>query len=1010
MKRASITHSSLEAFQLRHSRGRGGRSQTARRARGKWRGGRQSFRAEPETSLVNGEENGNSTEVQESTSHLNNDSIQTGTSDDVNSNVRDSTENADNSPAGEKQSTASSANGDELDAVQDKGGLSDGHGRGRRGRGKRGGLTVVTRGSMRGRGAARGAGTRGTGAATRGTGAATHGTGASTRGRGMSRGRGAANGTGISRRGRGGSRASKAHLTQGKETVEHEDIHQTTSSQTSGKVDDDKQGTHTENVPEPDKDSENVQVNKQNCTDNLITEKGASPTSKNNDVSSVVSKSVPVVRRQRARKVEPENQDKSTENETPKKKAVRRRRTASVIAQDTSANTQNVSDKTEKAVDIRANKPPESDASPRKVRKQSDTLAKIWGRKRKRRRRLSKSGDEPEIPQGDAVRPASENTTPENATPPKQAESQPSSNAVMHQLTPFQQNLTENNVQSTPVPEATHELGKRTPINIQPMDMMSYTAPPPGHLMSVSQYPEPYLNVSSRPDSHNFIHNSHNIDNQYSMQNHSGFHNAFPPLNQHLQNEPHVGYSGAYEPYGALEHSFDSNINHVYRPSNYEQSMESEMKHSGETVLANLTPHSEKPSMPDEQLKLPQKKRPLARQMVDMAMSDWEAGTMMSAEDEIVQRLDIGSMKESDVEENVHSLQTTMANNVLPVDDMAVPTTVQATDNPQVSGKPDIKTLMQMATGASSSDPKAKRTYQREYVVQCKMCQVKLKDYGYLFRHVSKLHKEHADVEAYKEEIRPLMRTPCPICGKMVSCISNISSHIRQKHSDISDRASCPLCHKTYKTAVSLRQHLRICHAPQEKRFVCNICQAKFAEKRGLTEHINCSHETTVVFNCEVCGKSFLTKGRLRRHHYIHGEFRHICRYCGKGFHLKDNMNKHIEIVHEQNKGKRFECEYCKKKFSVKGNMVQHVMSVHYKKSQYSCSLCDSGFRRKKDLLKHCEEKHPEAEMVPSPMRNTPSIASTSGSIPSRASTPTLQTPSNPEDMMHTQVLTPAML
>ena len=272
-----------------------------------------------------------------------------------------------------------------------------------------------------------------------------------------------------------------------------------------------------------------------------------------------------------------------------------------------------------------------------------------------------------------------------------------------------------------------------------------------------------------------------------------------------------------------------------------------------------------------------------------------------------------------------------------------------------------IRQLMRIATGPKTEDPtspisqrQGKRAYKREFKVQCHFCQVKVKDYGYLFRHVKKLHRNKgAEMQRHLEEIRPLMRTPCPICHKMVSSISNISSHIKQCHASKDSQVLCPICKKTYKTTVSLRQHLRQCHQPQQQRFFCSLCSANFTEKRSLKEHINCSHETTQVFQCDECGKSFLTKGRLRRHKYIHGEFRHKCSYCSKGFHLKDNMNKHIEIVHEKIQGKRFGCPHCDKRFTVKGNMTQHVMGVHLKQFQYTCPQCQTGFRRKKDMLTH---------------------------------------------------------
>ena len=143
-----------------------------------------------------------------------------------------------------------------------------------------------------------------------------------------------------------------------------------------------------------------------------------------------------------------------------------------------------------------------------------------------------------------------------------------------------------------------------------------------------------------------------------------------------------------------------------------------------------------------------------------------------------------------------------------------------------------IRELVKIATVQQgveeSADDKKKREYKREFRVQCRFCPVKVKDYGYLFRHIKKLHSKEPTQEAYLNEIRPLMRTPCPVCNKLVSSISNISSHMKQCHPERDSSVICPLCLKTYKTPVSLRQHLRQCHHPQQKMFTCEVCDRDY--------------------------------------------------------------------------------------------------------------------------------------------------------------------------------------
>lgn len=237
--------------------------------------------------------------------------------------------------------------------------------------------------------------------------------------------------------------------------------------------------------------------------------------------------------------------------------------------------------------------------------------------------------------------------------------------------------------------------------------------------------------------------------------------------------------------------------------------------------------------------------------------------------------------------------------------------------------------------------------------VSCMVCGKVLQNYSYLYRHVKQFHRDIEDIEQYLEEIRPMMKTPCPVCGKLISSVSNMSSHIVQCHPTTPEEYRCDICGGQYKTRISLKHHMQSQHIENRRRFPCKFCGATFTEVRSLKEHINCTHETTEVFCCEVCSKTFLTRGRLRRHMYIHGEYRLFCKFCGKGFHLKDNMNKHIELMHEKKHEGRFKCDYCNKAFSVKGNLQQHVNAVHLKTLPYRCPICDEGYRKKGVMLAH---------------------------------------------------------
>ena len=59
-------------------------------------------------------------------------------------------------------------------------------------------------------------------------------------------------------------------------------------------------------------------------------------------------------------------------------------------------------------------------------------------------------------------------------------------------------------------------------------------------------------------------------------------------------------------------------------------------------------------------------------------------------------------------------------------------------------------------------------------------------------------------------------------------------------------------------------------------------------------------HSGEKGFTCEVCYKSFIEKGKLKRHTLQHtGERPHMCEQCGKRFIERYKLTKHMETHHK---------------------------------------------------------------------------------------------------------------
>ena len=258
-------------------------------------------------------------------------------------------------------------------------------------------------------------------------------------------------------------------------------------------------------------------------------------------------------------------------------------------------------------------------------------------------------------------------------------------------------------------------------------------------------------------------------------------------------------------------------------------------------------------------------------------------------------------------------------------------------------------------TTAFPGSPRVKKRVPKDGDIECKYCEASVKDYSYLYRHVRKMHSDEVDMQDYLDDLRPLMKTPCPVCDKVFSSTGNVYTHIKNCHSEtIVAGYECPACNSEFKSRSALTQHIRTEHAP--KKFDCDLCDKSFPDQRALREHNNAAHaEDSEAFQCDVCHKFYMSKCKLRRHRLIHGAFRHFCAYCNKGFHLKDNMNKHVRIVHESTESPQHQCPHCGKNFLVKGNLTQHIRGVHLKQFAFNCTRCNTGFHRVKSLQQHME-------------------------------------------------------
>ncbi|KAK7925421.1 hypothetical protein WMY93_007731 [Mugilogobius chulae] len=247
------------------------------------------------------------------------------------------------------------------------------------------------------------------------------------------------------------------------------------------------------------------------------------------------------------------------------------------------------------------------------------------------------------------------------------------------------------------------------------------------------------------------------------------------------------------------------------------------------------------------------------------------------------------------------------------------------------------------------------------------------------------------DLEANSEENTKYRKepSPCPICGKVFSCRSNMNKHLLT-HGD--KKYTCEICGRKFFRVDVLRDHIHVhfkdialmdeqerddfirkigisaeeseetdeedeLEDPDQHKYNCKKCQMSFAKGREYLKHIMEQHKER-GYGCGICNRRFALKATYNAHLVIHREqlpdpavqkYIHPCEVCGRIFNSYGNLERH-KIIHTGVKSHC--CDKCGKSFARKDMLKEHLR-VHDDIRDYLCAECGKGMKTKHALRHH---------------------------------------------------------
>lgn len=167
----------------------------------------------------------------------------------------------------------------------------------------------------------------------------------------------------------------------------------------------------------------------------------------------------------------------------------------------------------------------------------------------------------------------------------------------------------------------------------------------------------------------------------------------------------------------------------------------------------------------------------------------------------------------------------------------------------------------------------------------------------------------------------------------------------------------CEICGKCFSRKDKLKTHTR-CHTGL-KPYKCKECAYAAADSSSLNKHLRI-HSDERPFKCQLCPYASRNSSQLTVHLRSHtGDAPFQCWLCSAKFKISSDLKRHMRVHSGE---KPFKCDFCNVRCTMKGNLKSHIRIKH-SGNNFKCPHCDFLGDSKATLRKHSrthQAEHPE--------------------------------------------------